>query len=64
MNYQRLYEYRFRKVDQDRRVAAGGLAVVAFVSVVPILGGTSPSQLIDGWFIRPADTPDTNSQSS
>jgi len=39
-------------------LVAGVLAVVAVVSLVPIFGGTSPSQLVDGWFIRPADTPD------
>ncbi len=39
-------------------VAVGALAVLALVSLVTIAGGTTPSQLIHGWLIRPADTPD------
>lgn len=37
-------------------LAAGALAILALVSVVPVLGGTTPSELVDGWFIRPAGT--------
>lgn len=39
-------------------VAVGALAVLALVSLVTILGGTTPSQLVHGWLIRPAHTPD------
>lgn len=39
-------------------LVVGASAVIALVSIVPILGGTTPSQLIHGWFIGPAETPD------
>ncbi len=35
----------------------GALAVVLLVSIVPIVDGTSPAKLIEGWVIRPAATP-------
>ena len=38
-------------------LAAGALAVLVLVSVVPIALGTAPGDLIDGWFLRPAETP-------
>src|SRR4051794_25423124 len=36
---------------------AGAVAVVALVSLVPMIGGTSPHELIEGWVIRPSKTP-------
>jgi hypothetical protein len=38
-------------------LALGALATIAFVCLVPILGGTTPSDLARGWLIRPSDTP-------
>jgi hypothetical protein len=56
-----LISTRLRAVDKPdgRGVAAmvlGFLAVLVLVTVVPIAGGTSPKQLVEGWFIRPAGT--------
>jgi hypothetical protein len=39
-------------------LVAGLLATLLVVSVVPIVGGTSPTELVDGWFIRSAETPE------
>ncbi|HEY0317539.1 MAG TPA: hypothetical protein VGC49_04515 [Solirubrobacterales bacterium] len=36
----------------------GVVAILALVSLVPIIGGTSPAELIDGWIVRPAGTAD------
>ena len=38
-------------------LAFGALATIVVVCLVPILGGTTPSELAHGWFIRPSDTP-------
>ena len=47
----------------DRRdivwAAIGTVAVLVFVSLVPILRGTSPSELIDGWLVAPSGTTGT-----
>jgi len=39
-------------------LAAGTVGILLLVSLVPIIGGTSPVDLIDGWVIRPAGTAD------
>lgn len=39
-------------------LVAGAAAVLLLVSVVPLIGGTTPGELIEGWFTRPAETPD------
>lgn len=38
-------------------LVGGAAGVVLLVSLVPILTGTSPGDLIEGWFIRPSETP-------
>lgn len=38
-------------------LALGALATIGVACLVPILGGTTPSELAHGWFIRPSDTP-------
>jgi hypothetical protein len=38
-------------------LVGGAAAIVFLVGLVPIVTGTSPSQLVDGWFVRPAQTP-------
>ncbi|HET7509255.1 MAG TPA: hypothetical protein VFJ65_03305, partial [Solirubrobacterales bacterium] len=35
----------------------GAVAVLVLVTVVPLLTGTSPKHLIEGWFLRPSETP-------
>ena len=37
-------------------LAIGAAAILALVAIVPIAGGTTPLQLVEGWFIRPAGT--------
>ncbi len=39
-------------------LAGGAVAVLLLVLAVPIIQGTSPAQLIDGWLVRPAETPE------
>lgn len=38
-------------------LVGGAAGVVLLVSVVPILTGTSPGDLVEGWFTRPSETP-------
>jgi len=38
-------------------LVGGAAGVGLLVSVVPILTGTGPGDLIEGWFIRPSETP-------
>jgi hypothetical protein len=39
-----------------KALVLGAIGVIALVAIVPIIGGTSPSDLIEGWVIRPAGT--------
>jgi hypothetical protein len=39
-------------------LAGGGLAVLALVSLVPFVRGTSPGGLLEGWFVDPVQHPD------
>lgn len=35
----------------------GALGVVVFVCAGPIINGSSPGDIVDGWFLRPSETP-------
>ena len=39
-------------------LVGGAAAVLLLVLAVPIIQGSSPEQLIDGWLVRPAETPE------
>lgn len=39
-------------------LGAGLAAILLLVAVVPVIGGTAPVDLIDGWVVRPAGTAD------
>jgi hypothetical protein len=48
------------RIPDMRAVVAGivgAAAVIALVAIVPMIGGTSPHDLVDGWALRPAKTP-------
>lgn len=36
----------------------GALGATGLGAAVPVIGGTSPAELLDGWVLRPAETPD------
>lgn len=38
-------------------LVGGAAGVVLLVSVVPLLTGTGPGELVEGWFLRPSETP-------